>query len=316
MKIVVLDGYAVIHETSAWQWLNEFGEFTVYERTIPSMVIERAINADAVLTNKTVIGETEMSALPSLQYIGVLATGYNVIDTEAARRHGIVVTNIPAYSTMSVAQSVFAHILHITNHVGHYATENAAGRWSRNPDFCYYDTPLTELAGKVMGIVGFGRIGQATAQIAQAFGLKVKVFTSKSQEVLPEDVEKVDLNDIFKLSDIVSLHCPLTPDTFHLVNAERLALMKPTAMLINTSRGPIIDEQAVADALNNGSLYAAGMDVLTEEPPRADCPLLSAANCFITPHIAWATSEARARLMSICHENLAAFANGHPIHTV
>jgi len=344
VKTVVLDAYSVNPGDLSWEWLNRFGEAVVYPRTSPDEVIARAADAEAVLTNKVLLGEAELRCLPKLKYIGVLATGYNVVDLAAASSRGIVVTNIPAYSTASVAQSVFAHILNITNRVGHYAWHNksflpytgnpspsAAGsevsccrqaaepspsRWAESIDFCYYDTPLTELDGKVMGIVGYGRTGSRVASTALAFGMKVRVYTSKPQEALPEGVVKTALDDVFRLSDIVSLHCPLTPDTHHLVNASRLALMKPTAILINTSRGPVVDEQALADALRRGALQAAGVDVLDHEPPAPDCPLLTAPNCYITPHIAWATLEARQRLMHICEANLEAFAAGQPVNVV
>lgn len=331
MKAVVLDAYTLNPGDLSWEWLNQLGEAVVYPRTAPEDVVCRCQGADAVLTNKVVLGETEMAQLPKLKYIGVLATGYNVVDLAAASARGIVVTNIPAYSTASVAQSVFAHILNITNRVGHYADENhqtsdesrltdyqamKRSRWAESIDFNYYDTPLTELDGKTMGIVGYGRTGSRTAAIALAFGMTVRVYTSKPQDALPEGVVKTTLDDIFRLSDIVSLHCPLTPDTHHLVNAARLSLMKPTAILINTSRGPVVDEQALADALRRGTIQAAGVDVLDHEPPSPDCPLLTAPNCFITPHIAWATREARIRLMDICRQNLAAFADGQPINVV
>ena len=316
MKIVILDGYALNPGDLSYDCLRQFGELTIYDRTTPDEVIMRAIDADALLTNKVILGEKELAQLPQLRYIGVQATGYNVVDLEAARKYGITVTNIPAYSTASVAQMVMAHLLNITQRTGHYARQCCEGRWSINPDFCYWDTPLIELAGKQMGIVGFGRTGSAVARLAAAFGMKVTTYTSKSQEALPEGVEKLSLDDLFASSDVVSLHCPLTPDTRHLVNAQRLALMKPTAILINTARGPIVDEQAMADALNSGVLHAAGVDVLCEEPPRAGSPLFTARNCFITPHIAWATLEARTRLLQICEANLRAFIEGHPQNVV
>ena len=262
------------------------------------------------------LGEKEFSQLPRLKYVGVQATGYNVVDVEAARRYGITVTNIPAYSTDSVAQMVMAHLLGITQNVGYYAQQNRAGRWGANPDFCYWDTPLIELAGKQMGIIGLGRTGSAVARLAQAFGMRVAAYTSKPQGELPEGVDKVSLDELFSTSDVVSLHCPLVPATQGLVNAERLAMMKPTAILINTARGPVVDEQALADALNRGVIYAAGIDVLCEEPPRGDSPLLKARNCFVTPHIAWATIEARTRLLDICEANLRAFCEGHPQNVV
>ena len=316
MNIVILDGYALNPGDLSYDCLRQFGELTVYDRTTPEELISRAIDADALLTNKVVLGEKEFAQLPRLRYIGVQATGYNVVDVEAARRHGITVTNIPAYSTASVAQMVMAHLLNIAQRVGYYAEQNREGRWSENPDFCYWDTPLIELADKQMGIIGFGRTGSAVAHLAKAFGMKVAAYTSKPQEELPEGILKMSLEELFRTSDVVSLHCPLTPTTHHLVNAERLALMKPTAILINTARGPIIDEQALADALNSERIYAAGIDVLCEEPPRQGSPLLSARNCFVTPHIAWATLEARTRLLKICEENLRAFVEGSPQNVV
>ncbi len=317
MKVVVLDGYGLNPGDMSWDAMQALAdEFVVYDRTSPAELMERAQGAEALITNKTLITAENITALPALRYIGVLATGYNVVDVEAARAAGIVVTNIPAYSTRSVAQTVFAHLLHITQRVGHYADENARGRWTASPDFCYWDTPLTELDGKVMGIVGMGNIGQATARIAQAFGMKVMAFTSKPYTQLPEGIEKTDLDGLFRSCDVVSLHCPLTPDTHHLVNADRLKLMKPTAILINTGRGPLVDEQALADALNAGEIYAAGLDVLSVEPSTADNPLLSAKNCFITPHIAWATKEARVRLMNIAVENLRSWKNGQVVNNV
>lgn len=316
MNIVILDGYALNPGDLSYDCLRQFGELTVYDRTAPEELIARAMDADAVLTNKVVLGEAEMAQLPRLRYIGVQATGYNVIDVEAARRHGITVTNIPAYSTDSVAQMVMAHLLNITQRVEHYAAQCCRGRWTENTDFCYWDTPLIELRGKQMGIVGLGRTGSAVAHLASAFGMNVAAYTSKSQEQLPEGVVKMSLDELFRTSDVVSLHCPLTPDTHHLVNAGRLAMMKPTAILVNTSRGPVVDEQALADALNSGTLYAAGIDVLTEEPPRDGSPLFTARNCFVTPHIAWATLEARTRLLTICEANLRAFVEGRPQNVV
>lgn len=316
MKIVVLDGYAANPGDLSWDGMERLGELTVYDRTSPSELLERAEDAEILLTNKVIIDADTLKSLPKLKYIGVLATGYNVVDVNAANNHGIVVTNIPAYSTESVAQMVFAHILNITQRVGHYADENRGGRWSSNPDFCYWDTPLTELAGKTIGIVGLGHTGSATARIAHAFGMKVKAFTSKEQSQLPQGVEKASINDLFSTSDIVSLHCPLTDSTKNLVDASMLRLMKPNAILINTGRGPLVNEKDLADALNEGIILATGVDVLSSEPPSADNPLLSARNCFITPHIAWATKEARTRLMDIATENVAAFLAGKPINLV
>ena len=311
MNIVILDGYALNPGDLSYDRLLQFGTLKVYDRTAPEQVIERAKDADALLINKVLLGEKEFSQLPKLKYVGVQATGYNVVDVEAARRHGITVTNIPAYSTDSVAQMVMAHLLNITQSIEYYAQQNRVGRWSENPDFCYWDTQLIELAGKQMGVVGFGRTGSAVARLAQAFGMRVVAYTSKLQSELPEGVERVSLDELFATSDVVSLHCPLVPATQNLVNAERLALMKSTAILINTARGPIVDEQALADALNRGALHAAGVDVLCEEPPRSNSPLFTARNCFVTPHIAWATIEARTRLLDICEANLRAFMEGN-----
>ena len=316
MKIVVLDGYALNPGDLSWTGMEALGELTVYERTSPSEVLEHSAGAEVLITNKTVITAEHMAALPQLKYIGVLATGYNVVDIDEARNRGIVVTNIPAYSTASVAQMVFAHVLNITQRVGYYATENANGRWTNSVDFCYWDTDLVELDGKKMGIVGLGNIGRATARIAQAFGMEVLVVTSKEQSALPEGMKKVTLDELFAQSDVVSLHCPLTPDTKEMVNAARLQTMKPSAILINTGRGPLVNEQDLADALNEGRIAAAGLDVLSVEPSVTGNPLLGARNCFITPHIAWATKEARIRLMDIAVNNLKSYQEGIIINNV
>ena len=316
MKIVVLDGYCLNPGDLSWKGMEALGELVVYDRTSPSEVMERLANAEVLITNKTVITAEHMAALPQLKYIGVLATGYNVVDIDEARHRGIVVTNIPAYSTASVAQMVFAHVLNITQRVGYYANENAKGRWSNSIDFCYWDTNLIELEGKKMGIVGLGNIGQATARIAQAFGMEILVFTSKEQSALPEGMKKVTLDELFAQSDVVSLHCPLTPDTKEMVNAARLRTMKPSAILINTGRGPLVNEQDLADALNEGRIAAAGLDVLSVEPSVFGNPLFNARNCFITPHIAWATKEARTRLMDIAVNNLKSYQEGNVINNV
>lgn len=315
-KIVVLDGYAMNPGDLSFAGLEALGDCTVYDFTRPEEVIPRAQDAEMVLTNKTRLTAEMIAAMPKLEYIGVLATGYNNVDIEAARQRGIVVANVPAYSTASVAQLAFAHILNITMQVQHHSEEVHKGRWMCNRDFCFWDNTLIELEGKTIGLVGFGNTGQATAAIALGFGMKVLAYTSKSQDKLPEGVRSVSLDELFNSSDIVSLHCPLTSETRGLVNAERIAQMKPTAILINTSRGPVVDERALADALNAGRLYAAGVDVLSSEPPKADNPLLTAKNCYITPHIAWATKEARERLMAITTENVQAFLAGHPINDV
>lgn len=310
MKITILDGYGMNPGDMSWAPLEELGDLTVYDRTAPEQVLERAAGSEALLTNKTVLTAETLRALPQLRYVGVLATGYNVVDIDAARELGIVVTNIPAYSTDSVVQMVFAHLLAITNRVEHYTDENRRGRWSTNPDFCYWDSPLHELSGKTFGIVGLGNIGMAVSRVARAFGMKVKAYTSKRIEDLPDGVSKADLDELFETSDVVSLHCPLTESTRHLVNADRLAQMKPSAILINTGRGPLVDEKALTEALDSGRIHAAGLDVLSSEPPAADNPLLTARNCFITPHLGWATKEARERLLSIAADNLRGFIAG------
>ncbi len=316
MKIVVLDGYVLNPGDLSWEALQRLGELTVYDRTSPADVVSRIGDAEAVLTNKAVLDGEVLAQLPHLKYIGVLATGYNVVDVDVARRQGVVVTNVPAYSTESVAQTVFAHLLNITQRVGHYAALNREGAWSSVSDFSYYNTPLIELAGKRIGVVGYGNTGQAVTRIALAFGMKVSVFTSKPQSALPEGCVKADMDDVFRCSDVVTLHCPLTPDTDRLVNAARLSLMKPGAVLINTGRGGLVDEAALADALRSGKLLAAGLDVLTSEPPKADNPLLKLDNCFVTPHIAWATREARTRLMAQVAANVKAYIDGNVINNV
>lgn len=313
MKICILDGYSLNPGDLDWSPVERLGDVTLFDRTPADKIVERAADADIVLTNKVPFSADTLRQLPRLRFICVLATGYNIIDTEAAARQGVVVANIPAYSTMSVAQMAFAHILNITNHVASYTREVADGKWTNCPDFCFWDSALTELAGKTMGIVGLGNTGMATARIAVAMGMKVVAMTSKSADTLPEGITPAPLDDVLASADVVSLHCPLTPSTRHLINAASIAKMKPSAILINTGRGPLVDEQAVADALNGGRLAAFGADVLSQEPPRGDNPLLSARNCFLTPHIAWATLEARTRLMSTATENVRQFIAGEPV---
>lgn len=313
MKICILDGYSLNPGDLDWSPVERLGDVTLFDRTSADKIVERAADADIVLTNKVPFSADTLRQLPRLRFICVLATGYNIIDTEAAARQGVVVANIPAYSTMSVAQMAFAHILNITNHVASYAREVADGKWTNCPDFCFWDSALTELAGKTMGIVGLGNTGMATARIAVAMGMKVVALTSKSADTLPEGITPAPLDDVLASADVVSLHCPLTPSTRHLINAASIAKMKPSAILINTGRGPLVNEQAVADALNGGRLAAFGADVLSQEPPRGDNPLLSARNCFLTPHIAWATLEARTRLMSTATENVRQFIAGEPV---
>ena len=316
MKIVILDGYTANPGDLSWGSLKEMGEVTVYERTRREEIAGRAADADIVLTNKVVMDREMMALLPRLKYIGVLATGYNVVDIEAAREKDIIVTNVPAYSTESVAQTVFAHLLTVTNRTEHYAQQNRQGRWAENRDFCYWDTELTELAGKTMGIVGLGNIGRRVAEIALAFGMQVKAMTSKKAEELPAGIQKAELQSLLASADVVSLHCPLTEGTRHLIHRETLRLMKPSAILINTGRGPLVDDEALAEVLNEGRLRAYCADVVTEEPPKADHPLLHAPNAFITPHIAWATVEARKRLLQTAIGNVEAFVNGHPVNVV
>ncbi|MBR8720295.1 Hydroxypyruvate reductase [Bacteroides pyogenes] len=316
MKIVFLDGFTANPGDLSWEALKVLGECTIYDRTAPEELLERAAEAEVVLTNKVVIKAKHMEALPALKYIGVLATGYNVVDVAAAKERGIVVTNIPAYSTSSVAQMVFAHILNITQRVGYYSEEVHKGRWTQSADFCFRDTPLIALRDKKIGLIGLGNTGYTTARIAIGFGMQVYAFTSKSPFQLPPEIKKKELDELFSECDIVSLHCPLTEETRGLVNARRLALMKPTGILINTGRGPLINEQDLADALNSGKIYAAGMDVLSTEPPRADNPLLTAKNCYITPHIAWATTAARERLINLAVGNLQTYINGKPENVV
>ena len=316
MKTVILDGFTANPGDLSWEALENIGELVVYDRTKPEETVQRAKDADMVLTNKVCLRRQEIEQLTRLRYIGVLATGYNVVDLEAAREHGIVVTNVPAYSTESVAQMVFAHLLTVTNRTEHYAMQNRDGKWTASPDFSYSDTLLTELAGKTFGIVGLGNIGQRVAAIARAFGMKVVAFTSKSADALPKGIEKRTMDDLLRESDVVSLHCPLTPSTHQLMNSRTLGVMKPSAILINTGRGPLVNEQDVADALNANRLRAYCADVMSEEPPKADNPLLKCENAFITPHIAWATNEARIRLIDVAIGNVKAFVEGKPINVV
>lgn len=316
MKIVVLDAYTLNPGERRWEELEELGEVVVHDRTAQLDVVRRAKDAEVVLTNKTILDGFILNLLPKLKYIGVLATGYNVVDLDVARQRGIVVTNIPAYSTQSVAQMAIAHLLNITQRVAHYAHEVHNGVWSAQPDFCYWNTPLIELAGKKIGIVGFGNTGQATAQIAEALGMEVWVYTSKPKKSLPKKYQKVTLNELFSACDVVSLHCPLTAENKEMVNSFRLSLMKQGAILINTSRGGLIDEKALEQALLSGKLLGAGLDVLSSEPVPKGNPLLKLKNCFITPHIAWATRESRMRLMNQAVENLKAWMEGRTINNV
>ncbi|HUU43986.1 MAG TPA: D-2-hydroxyacid dehydrogenase [Planctomycetota bacterium] len=337
MRIVCLDGYTLNPGDLSWERFEALGEFAVHDRTPPALTVERAADTPIALTNKTVLDSDVIAKLPGLRYIGVLATGYNVVDLEAAAERGIIVTNVPAYSTEAVAQLVFAHLLNLTHHVALHDASVKRGDWTRADDFCYWLTPLVELDGLTLGIVGLGRIGRAVARIARAFGMNVLAHDPAVTDAFKgggsgdppprenradtppheaSEVELVDLDRLFRESDVVTLHCPLNDDTRHVVNARRLATMKPTAFLINASRGPVVDERALADALNAGRLAAAGVDVLSTEPPSPDNPLVAARNCVVTPHIAWATRAARQRLMNVAADNLQAFLDGSPRNVV
>ena len=316
MKIVVLDGYGVNPGDLSWETLEALGDVEVYPRTAPEDVFDRCFNAEIILTNKVVINKQILVSLPRLKYIGVLATGYNVVDVDTASDLDIIVTNIPAYSTDSVVQMTFAHILTMTNRVEHYTQQNRNGRWSNNPDFVYWDTPLIELAGKTMGIVGLGNIGMKVAQLARCFGMEVYAFTSKASSLLPEGIQKTTFEGLLSVSDILSLHCPLNRSTREMINASSLAKMKEGALLINTGRGPLVNEADVAEALRSGHLGGYGADVMCQEPPAEDNPLFSAPNADITPHIAWATFEARKRLIAIAVGNVKAFIDGNPVNVV
>lgn len=317
MQIVILDGHALNPGDLSWDTLGTLGSLTVYPRTAPHQVISRCQDAEIVLTNKVPFTAEILAQLPRLRFIGVTATGYNIIDMEAARKHQVVVSNIPAYSTASVAQSVFAMLLTITNRVEHYTRQiTQEGRWTQSPDFCYWDTPLIELEHKRMGIVGVGGIGSRVASMAQAFGMEVVALSRRPQAQLPQGVTKVDGPCFWSSCHVITLHCPLTHDTYHMVNTSTLSLMRPGTILINTSRGAIVDEQAVSQALRSGLLSAYAADVLSTEPPQESNPLLSSPNVFLTPHIAWATREARMRLMRILEDNVRAFIQGTPINTV
>ena len=316
MNIVVLDGFALNPGDLSWEKLHTLGNVTVYERTPAELVEERAREAEIVLTNKTLLFKDTLKKLPKVQYIGVLATGYNVVDLDYARERGITVTNVPAYSTESVAQMTFALLLELCLSVGQHNQAVKEGEWCRSKDFCFWKSPLTELSGKTMGIIGFGSIGQRVAEIALAFGMKVLVCSRTKKDYVRENLEWTSLDLLLKNADVVSLHCPLTDKTRQIIDKNAIEKMKQGALLLNTSRGPWLQDEAVADALNEGKLGGAAMDVLVEEPPKADNPLLSAKNCIITPHVAWATKEARGRLMDIASANVKAFLEGKPQNVV
>ena len=316
MKIVVLDGYTLNPGDLTWQPLLDLGTCQIYERTPPSETVARAKGAEIVLTNKVIFDREILSQLPDLKYIGILATGINVVDIPAAKERGIVVTNVPAYSTASVVQLTFALLLELTHQVGHHAGSVRGGGWVKSKDFAYWDFPLIELAGLTMGLVGFGAIAQGVARAAQAFGMNVIATRRGDRPAEVPGVEMVDMETLFRRSDVLSVHCPLTPETKDLVNAARLGLMKKSAYVLNTSRGPVIQEADLADALNAGVIAGAGLDVLSTEPPKADNPLLSAKNCLITPHIAWASRAARTRLAGVVVANIKAFMDGQPQNVV
>lgn len=316
MKIVNLDGYTTNPGDLSWESFKQYGEVVIYERTEPDQIVERAKNADVLFVNKCIISREILEQLPKLKYIGLQSTGYNVVDCKAAKEHGIVVSNIPAYSTTAVAQLVFALILQITNKVSLHSDAVHNGEWSECPDFCFWKAPLTELDGKTIGIVGFGSIGQRVSNIAKAFGMKILVFTPHPKPDEYKEVTFCDFDTVCKESDIITCHCPLTPDTENLINKDALSKMKKSAIVINTSRGPVVNDEDLANALNNGEIQGAGLDVLSIEPPSNDNPLLSAKNCIITPHIAWAAYETRKRLLGILEENLKAFIDGEPKNVV
>ena len=317
LKIVILDAFALNPGDLSWDWLKKLGECDIYDRTPADKILERCIGADIVITNKTPLTKETLSQLSNLKYIALESTGYNVVDCEYAKSMGVPVSNIPSYSTNAVAQLTFSLILEITNAVGIHSESVRNGDWANCPDFCYWKTPLTELCGKTLGIVGFGQIGQAVADIAEAFKMNiVAVSGHETDQSHRKNFSWVDMDTLAKTSDIISFHCPLTEKTTGLVNEEFISKCKDGAIIINTSRGPVVDDQALADALNNGKLRGAGLDVLTVEPPKADNPLLSAKNCFITPHIAWAGFETRERLMKILEENVKAYLNGNPQNVV
>ena len=319
MKIVILDAHTTNPGDLSWDFLNKYAEeVVIYERTAPSEVIERAKGAEVLIINKTVLNKAELDALaPELKYIGLQSTGYNVVDLEAAVKHGVAVCNIPAYSTNAVAQQVFAFILHFANQVDLHSESVHNGDWCACPDFCYWNAPLSELNGKILGIIGFGSIGSRVAEIGESFGMRILVYSRTKKDLSGfKTAESVDLYTLLKNSDFITCHCPLTPETTGLINKKTLSAMKQTAVLINTSRGPVVDEQALADALNADKISGAAVDVLGAEPATRDNPLLSAKNCIIPPHIAWAAKETRARLISILEENLNAYLNGKPQNKV
>lgn len=316
MKIIILDGYTLNPGDISWAGFETLGDFIVFDRTSHDKIIERSKDADIILTNKTVINKDSIEQLPKLKYIGVLATGYNIVDVKAAIQKNIIVTNIPSYGTSSVAQMVFALLLELTQNVGHHSNSVRSGGWSESEDWCYWDKPLIELDGLTMGIIGFGRIGNATSDIAKAFGMNVIANDTEKTKSNSDWVKMVEQDKIFRESDVVSLHCPLTSDNKQFINSAKISLMKRSAFLINTSRGLLINEKDLAHALNTERIAGAGLDVLSKEPPDDTNPLLNAINCFITPHIAWATKAARQRLMNIAVSNLKSYLNGKQVNVI
>lgn len=317
MKIVILDGYTENPGDLTWKGFEKLGELTVYDRTAKDEIVSRIGDAEIIITNKTPISAETFAACPNLKYVGLLATGFNVVDINAAKQNSVVVTNIPTYGTRAVAQFVFALLLEICHHVGHHAETVKEGRWANNLDFCYWDFPLIELYGKTMGIIGYGRIGQATAKIAVALGMKVLAYNHHDQNLSAnDDIKMVTLDELLEGSDVISLHCPLMPSTQGMINKETMTKMKDGVILINTSRGPLIVEEDLKEGLDSGKIYAAGLDVVSVEPIKEDNVLLTCKNCLITPHIAWGTFESRQRLMDIATENLESFIKGSPVNVV
>lgn len=316
MKIVVLDGYTENPGDLSWEALAALGELTVYDRTPADEIVSRISDAEIVITNKTPITRATMDACPNMRYIAVLATGYNVIDVNAAKEKGIPVSNVPTYGTAAVGQFAIAMLLEICHHVAHHSQSVYAGKWNACPDWCYWDYPLIELDGKTMGIIGFGRIGQTTGRIAKAMGMHILAYDTFQSESGKAIGEYVDLDTLLASSDVIALHCPLFPESEGIINKDTIAKMKDGVILLNNSRGPLIVEQDVADALNSGKIFAAGLDVVSTEPIRYDNPLLKAKNCLITPHISWAPKESRQRIMDCTVSNVAAFQSGTPVNVV
>jgi len=318
MKLVMLDGYTKNHGELSWERFESFGEFVNYDRTTPEhdVIVQRIGNADAVFTNKVPITNAVLDVCPNVKYVGVVATGYDVVDLDAAKSHNVVVTNVPVYATSAVGQTAFALLLEICHNVGHHSNAVRSGRWASSPDFCFWDYPLIELAGKTMGIVGFGRIGQVTGKIAKAMDMNVIAFDEFPNDTGKAIAEYVPLETLLRTADVIALHCPLLPSTRGIINKANIEKMKDGVIILNNARGPLVVEQDLADALNSGKVYAAGIDVLAKEPPNADNPLLTAKNCFITPHISGACTESRERLLEITADNFAAFLAGKPVNVV